>query len=144
MLRVLISVGFLAQAGVSPCLHGPQETEAERGRRTDAVAAMRMIDWVMQQHGLTRLHTVWWVMGNLSAVITLKGTDGRVGELATRISWGGGEPLPGWRLTLSRSLSSNDYWLIDTRDPCALKLMSTDPEVVPPRPYGIMPLDAIE
>jgi len=157
MLSVVLTAGVLAQAGVpppgqvvppvEPCLHGAQETEAERTRRTEAVAAMRMIDWVMQQHGIQGLRDAWPVMGNLSAAITLKNTGGRVGELARRIGWGADEPLPGWRMTLSPSNKARPatvHSLTDTRDPCALRLMSTDPEVVPPRPYGIMPLDAIE
>jgi hypothetical protein len=157
MLIVLLSAGLLAQAGVSPpgnvtppvepCFHGAQETEIERARRTDAVAAMRMIDWVMRQHGVEGLRDVWPVMGNLTAAIILKDAEGRVGELARRIGWGADEPLPGWRITLSRSSRSRQvtvYALTDTRDPCALTLLSTDPDVVPPRPYGVMPLDAVE
>lgn len=125
------------------CLHAAStETPAERERRVDAVAAMRMIGWVLHQDGSRVPQSrSWSAMRESSSVTQLKSRDDRVGDLAKRLAWGTGEPLPGWRMHWASSPMRTAYSLTDTRDPCALTLRSTDPDVIGPPSFGVIPLE---
>jgi hypothetical protein len=120
------------------CLHGQDETDVEKLRREEALAAMRMIDWVLARSPLSypRFHG-WAELRGRREVRQLRAMDGRVGELARKLKWGDPEPLPDWgmswmaadappRLPLAPAIV---FALIDLRDPCLFRYSSTDPEV---------------
>jgi hypothetical protein len=136
-----------APGGVAPqierCLHGSGETTAEKARRDEAIAAMRMIDHVLVGFRVPR-PLQWRDVARDQRVDVLRGRPDAVGDLARKILWGFDEPLPGWRITWAWTGIRAVYSLTDQRDPCALKLSSQDPNVIPdarvePR---VVPLDA--
>jgi hypothetical protein len=122
---------------IERCLHGNTETAAEKERRTDALAAMRMIDHVLGKTiGLRPSQTTWEELSGHPTVRELQAMDDRVGELANTFIWGGTEPLPGWRITwvqAPRTLQSPPaivFSLTDVRDACRFTYLSTDPDVI--------------
>lgn len=119
--------------GGAECLHGVNETDAERLRRQDALNAMRLIYGVLEQvPPKGRGFPDWQTLSGSNLVAALKKAPGPAGELANKIQWGSPEPLPGWRLTYVSGISVT-YALRDTTDPCGYTLSSNDPHVIPPR-----------
>jgi len=117
------------------CLHGPNETEAERQRRLEAFNAMHLIYSVLEQvptYPTGRGYPDWQTLARTSAVAALKKAPGSVGELASKMQWGSAEPLPGWRIRYSAGISV-EYALTDITDSCGFILSSNDPQVIPPR-----------
>jgi hypothetical protein len=114
------------------CLHGVNETPAERERREEAFNAMRMIYSVLRLVPANgRGFPDWLTLSGSNAVAVLKKRPGPAGELANKIQWGSPEPLPGWRLTYSGGISVL-YTLRDLTDVCGYTLSSNDPQVIPP------------
>ena len=125
--------------GIDPdrrCLHGSQETVAERRRRDDALAAMRLIDGVLQTFPTGRRESPRWEEVAESTAVTRLRSQGN--DLASRIQWGTNEPLPGWGIAWVTSQTRSRFALIDLRDPCGFVYSSQDPEVLPS--YRVVPL----
>ena len=124
------------------CLHDANETEAERQRREEALAAMRMIDYVLTRPTTRPPVPRWENLAKSPAVASLRGMTGPVGDLARRIAWGEPEPLPGWGISFIPFMGVPPdvrFALTDLRDPCAFTYSSQDPNVLP-RGYRILPL----
>jgi hypothetical protein len=121
---------------IERCLHGNAETAVEKERRTEALAAMRMIDHVLGQGISLRPPLIWERMAGHPGVGDLKRMDGRVGELAHKIAWGESEPLPGWRITWAQAPPTLQnpaailFALTDSRDTCRFRYSSNDPDVI--------------
>jgi|SRR5687767_8545437 len=120
------------------CLHGQDETEVEKFRREEALAAMRMIDWVVGRTQLSYPRAQTWAeLRGRREVRQLRAMEGRVGELARKMKWGEPEPLPDWGMSWMTAPSAPRlplapaivFALIDLRDPCLFRYSSTDPEV---------------
>jgi hypothetical protein len=128
---------------IEACLHGRVESPAQRARREEALAAMRMIDYVSRSGLQFPGRMSWERLSRQPEVARLEGMDGAVGELARKIDWRGDEPLPGWRITWIPGPPQIVFALTDTRDPCEFKYSSTDPDVIPEEKGGIrlLPLD---
>ena len=132
------------------CLHGDDETAAEYQRRSDAFAAMHMIDRVLGMFVGPRRHwPSWEELAGSGAIASLRGMPGPVGDLARRFRWGEGEPLPGWTILYVRprggpgqgvpAAAGVRFALRDERDPCGFTYSSEDPQVLP-RGFKILPL----
>jgi hypothetical protein len=136
-----------APGGVVPqierCLHGGGETTAEKARRDEAIAAMRMIDYVLIGSPRVPRPMQWRDLARDQRIDVLRGQPNAVGDLARKILWGFDEPLPGWRIAWAWTWPRAVYSLTDQRDPCALTLSSQDPEVIPGAggELRIVPLD---
>jgi hypothetical protein len=128
---------------IEACLHGRVESHAQRARREEALAAMRMIDHVSRSGVQFPGRMSWERLSRQPEIVRLQGMDGAVGDLARKIEWGAMEPLPGWRITWIAGPPQVVFSLTDTRDPCAFKYSSTDPDVIPEGKGGIrlLPLD---
>lgn len=134
---------------VEVCLHDNRETSAEKERRTEALAAMRMIGYVVSRTPAVPLRTGWQRLASSHLVGELRAMDGPVGDLARKIAWGDREPLPGWRITwVQVPATLHDpttvFGLTDDRDPCRFKYRSNDPEVAGEMGRGgmrLLPLD---
>lgn len=118
------------------CLHGTRETVAERRRRDDALAAMRLIDGVLQSFPAGRRESPRWEEVAESTAVQRLRSQGN--DLAIRIRWGTNEPLPGWGMAWVTSQTRSRFALIDLRDPCAFTYSSEDPEVL--QSYRVVPL----
>jgi hypothetical protein len=138
---------------IEMCLHDNTETPAQKARREEALAAMRMIDYAVRKTPVTRPSRMTWErLAGAPVVRELKAMEGRVGDLARTLAWGEREPLPGWRvawLQASPTLQAPRsvlFSLTDTRDPCAFKYRSDDPDVIPPGAGGVrlLPLNIDE
>jgi hypothetical protein len=115
------------QAPARRCLHGDNESAAERERREDALAAMRMIDRVVSTFGGARASSPSWEeVAASSAVRRLRAQGG----LADRIRWGTAEPLPGWGIAWVTSRTKSRFALTDMRDACGFTYSSEDPDVI--------------
>ena len=115
------------------CLHGPNETEAERARRLEAFNAMQMIYSVLEQVPTSLMgYPDWQTLARSNPVAALKKRTGITGELANKIQWGTSEPLPGWRIRYLYGISV-EYALTDITDDCRFTLSSNDPAVIAPR-----------
>ena len=111
------------------CLHGVNETAAERERRLEALAAMRLIYGLLERVPVNeRGFPDWVTLSRSKAVADLKG----VNVLAMKIQWGTSEPLSGWRLRYEAGLANVAFALTDARDPCGFTYSSRDPDVFPP------------
>jgi hypothetical protein len=143
-----LSAGAQAPGRVAPqverCLHDRSESAAEKARREEAMAAMRMIDYVIEQSISVRVPRAmdWDELARSPHVGTLRLRKDAVGDLARKIAWGLDEPLPGWQISWLAA-PRPAYTLTDTHDACAFKLSSDDPTVVPNtgRELRIVPLD---
>ena len=151
-IGVVMSLGGAAAGAAAPaaspgqvepqlegCLHARSESPAERARREEALAAMRMIAYVLNvddhpyQSGRR-----WSDVRSTPAIRRLQLIEGRVGDLARKILWGEPEPLPGWAMVWPigpvaqrRPLGRPTVFsLTDMRDPCLFRYSSTDPEVM--------------
>lgn len=118
------------------CLHGSRETVAETRRREDALAAMRLIDGVLQSFPTGRRESPRWEEVAESAAVKRLRSQGN--DLAFRIQWGTNEPLPGWGIAWVTSQTRSRFALIDLRDPCGFSYSSEDPEVL--QSYRVVPL----
>ena len=137
MFLMCLPVAASAQGRVPPfgpevrrCLHAENETEAERLRRQDALAAMRLFDRVIRTFGGARTQSPSWDEVSMSSVVRRLRTDGD--DLAAKIRWGTNEPLPDWGLAWVTSRSHSRFALTDLRDPCGFTYSSEDPDVLPP------------
>ena len=137
-----IAPGQIAPGQAAPqvevCLHGSGETAAERERREEALAAMRMIAYVLDADTALYLSGPKWSDLTSSAAISrLQQMTGRIGELANQIKWGEPEPLPDWAMVWPIGPAARRpplfpaviFTLTDVRDPCLFGYKSTDPEV---------------
>jgi hypothetical protein len=124
------------QIEVEKCLHGKGETAAEKTRREEALATMRMVDWTLADGAkLYAPSDSSWPLTDGRKVSELRAMDGAVGELARKIEWDAQFPLPGWRLSLTRGRGlPSVFSLIDTTDPCGFRFDSSDETVIPNRP----------
>jgi hypothetical protein len=120
------------------CLHQENETAGEAARRTEALAAMRMIDYALQDR-LPRAYPRWEDFSDLPVVARLRAAPGPAGELARKIAWGAPEPLPGWGIAYVLSDFEVRFSLTDMRDPCGFTYSSRDPNVMGRR-MRIVPL----
>jgi hypothetical protein len=129
--EVLLRVGALRESIAMPapllprrdmraeCLHGRDETEAERQRRAEAFAAVRLIAGLLERVPVSPLgYPDWQTLARSKAVMDLRSGTGAAAELARKIQWGDAEPLPGWTLTYVRSQFRVRFALSDSRDPC--------------------------
>ncbi len=136
----------LPQGQVAPqlekCLHDASESADEKARREEALAAMRMIAYVVDEgNQLHQSGPKWSDLRSTPAIRRLQQMAGPVGDLARRIGWGELEPLPGWAmvwptgpLERRRPISPPTIFsLTDMRDPCLFRYSSTDPEVMQAR-----------
>ena len=118
----------LAQA--RQCLHMGLESPAELRRREDALAAARLINMAMDRGA--RLPTqqpvyqTWEELASSTAVATLRGMGGSLGDVARRMQWGSDEPLPGWEIHHVTREGAYAFSLTDTRDPCGFTYYSND------------------
>ena len=124
------------------CLHGDTETEMEYQRRSDALDAMRMIDFVISWT-IRRPHVrmpTWDDLATSPVVASLRGMRGLESDnLARKIAWGESTPLPGWSIDYVATATDVRFALTDLRDPCGFTYSSQDPNVIP-RSFGILPL----
>lgn len=132
------------------CLHGPSETAAEKARRDEALAVMRMVDWVLEQRPRTDRETRGWQALRLHpSVAALQQLTNAAGILARKVRWGDPEPLPGWSMSWLEGRAvpqvprgdSTLFALTDVRDPCKFRYDSVDPEVLPPDRPEVRRLD---
>ena len=125
---------------IEKCLHASDESAAEKARREDARAAMRMIDFArLNAIRLYQGDFGWEKLGWSGPVRELMTREGPVGDLARRIKWGAAEPLPGWTISWFKgavtlptpSNPSFEDWfvMLDNRDPCRFSYRSTDPAI---------------
>jgi hypothetical protein len=127
---------------IERCLHDERtESAAEKARREEAVAAMRMIDYVLVGRALRPMQ--WRDVAREARVDSLRARPDAVGDLARKILWGFDEPLPGWRIAWAWMGHRALYSLTDQRDPCEFRLSSDDPDVIPGAggELKIVPLD---
>lgn len=111
------------------CLHGVNETAAERERRLEALGATRLIYGLLERVPVNeRGFPDWVTLSRSKAVADLKGAN----ALAMKIQWGTNEPLPGWRLRYEAGLANVAFALRDTRDRCGFTYSSRDPDLFPP------------
>lgn len=125
------------------CLHGNNETAVEAARRSEALAAMRLIYQVLEslmQRPFVPL-PAWDSLGDAAQVAVLRRRPDALGDLARKIQWGASEPLPGWGIAYVARGAEIRFALIDLRDPCGFSYSSTDPDVIP-RVGRIVPLDS--
>ncbi len=131
---------------VEQCLHDASESADEKARREEALAAMRMIAFVVDEGPpLSQSGPKWSDLQSTPAIRRLRLMAGRVGDLARKIQWGKPEPLPGWAmiwpsgpLERRRPLAPPTVFsLTDMRDPCLFRYSSTDPEVMQARRPGL-------
>jgi hypothetical protein len=123
------------------CLHGADETPVEAGRRTEALAAMRMIEDVLSSFpGLRAQGPAWDELARSSGLERRRNMSGPVGDLARKIRWGASEPLPGWGIAYVPGRGSVRYALTDLRDPCGFTYSSEDPDVIPRNRGRLVPL----
>jgi hypothetical protein len=120
------------------CLHGDDETPAEFRRRSDAFAAMHMIDRALTMVSGPGRSPSWEQLAASGVVAALRGMPGPAGDLARRFGWGESEPLPGWTIVYLR-LQGVRFALRDVQDPCGFTYTSDDPNVLP-RGFRILPL----
>ena len=124
---------------VEKCLHDASESAADKARREEALAAMRMIAFVLAQEAtLYQSGPHWSDLTSTPGIRRLQRMEGRVGDLARRIGWGAPEPLPGWAMIWAYGPMSRRpplappavFSLTDMSDPCLFRYSSTDPEVM--------------
>ena len=130
------------QSGRGNCLHGDTETDAEYQRRSDALDAMRLIDFVISRtisRSLVVRMPTWGDLAASPVVASLRGMRGPRGDLARRIAWGESTPLPGWSIDYVATTTDVRFALKDLRDPCGFTYSSQDPNVIPLR-FTILPL----
>jgi len=130
------------QSGQGNCLHGDTESDAEYQRRSDALDAMRMIDFVISRtisRSLVSRMPTWDDLATSPVVASLRGMRGPRGDLARRIAWGESTPLPGWSIDYVAMAADVRFALKDLRDPCGFTYSSQDPNVIPLR-FTILPL----
>jgi hypothetical protein len=111
-----------------PCLHSGFELPAERTRREEALAAMRLINTLNANRGPDqgRPYLAWDELGRSDALASLRGSGGPIGELARKIQWGSDEPLPGWRVHYVAAEDGYAFSLTDVRDTCGFTYSSND------------------
>lgn len=117
------------------CLHDTRESDAEADRRIEALRAMRLIAYAVSTTAGRGRHArfpSWAALAASPVVESLRNGSGTAAELARRIAWGSGEPLPGWRLSYAVTVADVRFALTDERDPCGFTYASTDPQVIPP------------
>jgi hypothetical protein len=112
---------FAQNAQIRPmCLHGADESAAEAGRREEALAAVRVITQVLSRPSFSRTpYPSWEELADSPAVLQLRGLRGRDGDVARRLQWGAGEPLPGWTIHYLAAAAGYAVSLTDSRDSCA-------------------------
>ena len=109
------------------CLHGRDETDAERQRRVDAFLAMHLIASLLERVPVSIFgYPDWVTLARSKAVSDLQNGAGATAELARKIQWGDAEPLPGWNITYLRSTLRVRFALTDSRDPCGFSYDSDD------------------
>ena len=119
-----------AVAQTRPCLHMGLESPSEVRRREDALAAARLINAAIGR--TARLpnqqpdYPTWEELGSSTSVATLRGMGGPMGELARKIQWGTGEPLPRWEIHHVTGDGAYAFSLTDTRDPCRFTYYSNE------------------
>jgi hypothetical protein len=131
------------QAGQAPqaekCLHGELESAEDKARREEALAAMRMIAYVVDESTERyRSGPKWSDLKSTPTIRRLEVLDGPVGDLARKIEWGEPEPLPDWAMVWPIGPMARRpplappavFMLTDMRDPCLFRYSSTDPEVM--------------
>jgi hypothetical protein len=136
------------QAQARACLHSGFELRAERVRRDEALAAMRLINSLAANRvpGQARTYLSWDEIGRSEALASLRGTGGAMGDLARKIQWGSDEPLPGWRLHYVAATDGYAFSLTDVRDACGFTYSSNDTgaivegEVITNRGVRIIPI----
>ena len=138
------------ESQIERCLHDTGETSAEKARRTEALAAMRMIGYVVGKTPVLLPSRLTWQRLAASPVVDeLRGMDGAVGDLARKMAWGDIEPLPGWRITWMQAPATLQapttilFALTDHRDPCMFRYSSNDPDIMRESRGGVrlLPLD---
>ena len=112
---------FAQRVQIRPmCLHGGDESPAEAERREEALAAVRVITQVLSRPSFARTpYPSWEELADSQAVLRLRGLRGRDGDLARRMQWGAGEPLPGWTIHYLATAAGYSVSLTDSRDGCA-------------------------
>jgi hypothetical protein len=109
---------------IGMCLHEAPEAAAERQRRDDALAMVRLTDRLVGMLGgfpslgrRSETYPTWEDLG--AAGMRLGRMDGGpMGRLARQVQWGTREPLPGWQAHYVADGNGYALSLTDTRDPC--------------------------
>ena len=122
------------------CLHGENESAAEAARRIEALAAMRLIDYVVEARAPLTGFPEWEELSTSPVVASLQGGGGPGGALARKLAWGSPQPLPGWGIAYVATRTDVRFSLTDLRDPCGFTYTSMDPEVITRRRMRIVPL----
>ena len=112
------------------CLHGPNETQVQSGRRLEALDAADLINRVIDRRPRQSGYPSWGELAKSPAVSSLRGIAGNRGDLARKMNWGDDEPLPGWRIHYVAAQDGYAFSLTDDRDPCQLTFASNDSGVV--------------
>ena len=135
LLAALASTGpawAQGQAQARPCLHSGFEVPAERVRREEALAVMRLINSLAANRipAQGRTYLSWEEIGRSDAAASLRGTGGSMGDLARKVQWGSDEPLPGWRLHYVAGPDGYAFSLLDLRDSCGFTYSSNDTRII--------------
>jgi hypothetical protein len=120
----IVSLSISASANAQQCLHGPNETPDQAGRRRDALTATRTINNIQfNQPGAAKRSFFGHAQLADSPFAVKMRESGN--ETVRRISLSpDSDILPGWKLTLD--ISENGYWFMikDTADPCGFAFIS--------------------
>jgi hypothetical protein len=123
------------------CLHDNRETPAERTRRTDALAAIRLVNTAQAN---TRPYRDLRDLANAGPVISMRSDGGPAGKVARAIRWADDELLPGWRVHFVVTDSEYALSLRDTRDACGFTYTTNETGVItegyPLNKGGVTPL----
>lgn len=106
-----------SSADAQPCLHGDTETQAQAGRRREALVAARLVNTLQaNQPGATRQR----YLSHDELATSAPGLP------ATFRLAPGDSIVAGWRLTLD--VTAAGYWfaITDTTDPCGFRYISNE------------------
>jgi hypothetical protein len=122
-LTVACLVAYAAPAFAQNCLHGSAESDREKERRTQALAAVRLINTAeANRPQLVSLSE----LSDSPAVRAMRAEGGPLGDTARALRFDREEVLPGWRVHFVLGTGSYSIALTDGRDPCGFTYFSNE------------------
>ncbi len=130
------------------CLHEGYETAAERQRRDDALAMLRLTARLV---GMSRGFPIFnqdlpgypsWEELAAAGARLGRMDGGPMGRMARKVQWGSAEPLPGWRAHYVADRSGYALSLTDSRDKCGWTYFGDERGVVA-QGYALDALDGV-